>query len=145
MPKVNDKNPRPSSKAARARMVAVRRKGTAAEIALREALDDLDLVYETNERPLSDLRRTADILFRDEKVAVFVDGCFWHGCPLHGTHAKSNKKFWAEKIKRNQKRDTDTNRRLEKAGWTVLRIWEHEDPVVAAKKIAEELGKICPE
>ena len=131
----SSKTPLPSSAAARNRMKAVHQSGTAAELALREALVALGLSYEVNEQPLPDLRRQADILFRGEKIAVFVDGCFWHGCPIHGTQAKANAKFWADKIARNKERDRDTNQRLAEAGWTVVRIWEHEDPVEAADKI----------
>lgn len=127
--------PSASSETARNRMKAVRQVGTLPELLIREALDSLDLTYEVNAQPLSDLQRFADILFREEKVAVFVDGCFWHGCPIHGTQAKANKRFWAEKIARNKERDRDTDRQLGEAGWTVLRIWEHEDPETAAKRI----------
>ena len=69
-------------------------------------------------------------------MAVFVDGCFWHGCPEHGTWPKANAEFWEAKIKRNQERDADTNRQLEKAGWILVRVWEHDDLDVAA-------GRIC--
>lgn len=127
--------PPPSSEAARSRMKAVRRTGTAAELALRKALDSYGLSYDVDAQPLPDLRRRADVLFREERVAVFVDGCFWHGCPIHGTRAKSNTGFWAEKIKRNKRRDHDTNHRLEAAGWTVVRSWEHEDPMEVAETI----------
>ena len=126
-------------------MKAVRQRGTAAELALREALDALGLSYAMNEQPLSNLRRQADILFREEKIAVFVDGCFWHGCPIHGTQAKANAKFWADKIARNKERDRDTNQRLTEAGWAVVRIWEHEDPMEAAKRIAGLLGALLTE
>jgi len=127
--------PPPSSKAAHNRMKAVRRTGTAAELALREALDTHELTYEVDAQPLPDLRRRADILFREERIAVFVDGCFWHGCPIHGTQAKANADFWAEKIERNKWRDRDTDSRLEAVGWKVVRVWEHEDPVEAAERI----------
>lgn len=65
-----------------------------------------------------------DFVFRRERVAVFVDGCFWHGCPRHATRPKQNRKFWETKILRNQTRDRLVKRELRKAGWTVLRIWE---------------------
>ena len=68
-------------------------------------------------------------------VAVFVDGCFWHGCPLHGSQAKANADFWRGKILRNKIRDTDTNQRLAEAGWIVLRFWEHDDPQAAGLRI----------
>ncbi|GAA3051842.1 hypothetical protein GCM10010448_38740 [Streptomyces glomeratus] len=74
-------------------------------------------------------------MFTRVKVAVFLDGCFWHGCPTHHTVAKRNSAFWAEKVARNKERDADTNRRLQEAGWVVIRVWEHEDPEVAAEKV----------
>jgi DNA mismatch endonuclease (patch repair protein) len=120
-------------------MKAVRRQGTKAELALRAALDALGVKYAVNGQPLPTLQRKADILFRSEKVAVFVDGCFWHGCPIHGTQAKANAEFWREKIERNQQRDSDTNQHLQEAGWLVVRVWAHEEPDVAAKRIKETL------
>ena len=133
--------PPPSSEAARRRMKAVRRTGTAPEVALREALDVYGLSYEVDAQPLPDLRRRADILFRKERIAVFIDGCFWHGCPIHGTRAKANARFWAEKIERNKRRDRDTDRRLEAASWKVVRVWEHEDPIEAEERIWALLQK----
>ncbi len=72
-------------------------------------------------------------MFTRAKVAVFVDGCFWHGCPIHHTVAKSNANFWARKVTRNQERDAETDQLLHDAGWTVIRAWEHEpvDGVIA--------------
>jgi DNA mismatch endonuclease (patch repair protein) len=67
---------------------------------------------------------------------VVVDGCFWHGCPVHGTWPKANAAWWREKILGNVARDRDTDARLTQAGWTVLRFWEHEEPVGAARKMA---------
>jgi DNA mismatch endonuclease (patch repair protein) len=87
-------------------------------------------------RPISTLRRTADILFPRQKVAVFVDGCFWHGCPEHHTRAKANAEYWADKVIRNRARDGETNALLEAQGWTVLRVWEHQ-PVEAAADLIE--------
>jgi DNA mismatch endonuclease (patch repair protein) len=77
------------------------------------------------------------VVFRPVKVAVFVDGCFWHGCPIHGTWPKANAEFWRQKIERNKERDADTDRRLADAGWLVVRVWEHEDPEEAAQRIYE--------
>ena len=81
------------------------------------------------------MRRTVDIAFTRLKLAVFVDGCFWHGCPEHGTEPKTNVDFWNSKIQATQKRDAETNVALEKLGWTVLRFWEHEDAVEAARRV----------
>jgi DNA mismatch endonuclease (patch repair protein) len=94
------------------------------------------------QRPLEfDARRKADILFPREKIAVFVDGCFWHSCPQHATHPKANAEFWAEKLARNRTRDDDTNRRLEETGWAVVRVWEHDPPGDAADVIAAKVAE----
>jgi DNA mismatch endonuclease (patch repair protein) len=77
------------------------------------------------------------VVFGPAKVAIFVDGCFWHGCPIHGTWPKANAEFWREKIERNKERDADTNQRLKEAGWKVIRVWEHENPKEVAEKIAQ--------
>lgn len=84
-------------------------------------------------------RRVVDIVFGPKKVAVFVDGCFWHGCPEHGTSSKTNADFWRDKIETNKRRDADTDRRLQESGWTVIRVWEHEDAERAADQICEAL------
>jgi DNA mismatch endonuclease (patch repair protein) len=75
------------------------------------------------------------MVFPRAKVAVFVDGCFWHGCTEHYIASKSNSTYWEEKVSRNRVRDEDTNRRLEEAGWLVIRAWEHEDPQLTAERI----------
>jgi DNA mismatch endonuclease, patch repair protein len=129
------KKPAPSSKAALARMKAAKPRDTAPEKALRSALHKKGLRYRVDARPAKELNRRADIVFRSAKVAVFVDGCFWHGCPKHGTQAKANAEFWRNKIAQNQKRDADTTLQLKKEGWKVIRVWEHEDFERAAKKI----------
>lgn len=133
---------KPSSDAARNRMKAVRRRGTLSERALWEALESLGLAFERNARPEPDLPREADVVFREERIAVFVDGCFWHGCPLHGTLAKANAEFWKRKIERNKERDADTNAKLLERGWTVVRIWEHVDPAEAARSVMQVLREV---
>jgi DNA mismatch endonuclease (patch repair protein) len=120
-------------------MRATRQRDTKAERSLQESLDRLGLSFETDVRVLSNTRRRVDILFREARIAVFVDGCFWHGCPEHGTWPKRNAQFWKSKIKANRKRDADTNRRLLAEGWCVIRIWEHEDPEAAARKVLHAL------
>jgi DNA mismatch endonuclease, patch repair protein len=129
------RNPNPSSEAALKRMQAAKPRDTAPERALRSALYEKGLRYRVDVKPIKELNRRADIVFRSAKVAVFVDGCFWHGCPIHGTQAKANAGFWRRKIKQNQERDADTTKCLKRAGWKVMRVWEHEDSVKAAEKI----------
>lgn len=95
----------------------------------------MGLRFRIDVRPLRDVKRRADVVFRPVQVAVFVDGCFWHGCPLHGTWPKANAGFWRHKIEENRARDKDTDRQLKKEGWLVIRVWEHEDMGAAAKRI----------
>ncbi|BDX34300.1 very short patch repair endonuclease [Mycobacterium antarcticum] len=110
---------------------------TKPELALRSAVHALGLRYRVSAKPLRELRRTADLVFPRAKVAVFLDGCFWHGCPEHHTVASANATFWAEKVEANRARDRDTDGRLAAAGWVSVRIWEHEDPVAAARQVEE--------
>lgn len=124
-----------SSPAARATMMGNRRRDTAPELAVRRAVHALGLRYRVDARPLVDLNRRADLVFARAKVAVFVDGCYWHGCAEHGTTARTNAGYWSAKIQRNRDRDRETNSLLADAGWTVLRFWEHEPPAVVADRI----------
>ncbi|WP_284235055.1 very short patch repair endonuclease [Mycobacterium antarcticum] len=126
-----------SSPEARARMQSNKSRDTKPELALRSAVHALGLRYRVSAKPLRELRRTADLVFPRAKVAVFLDGCFWHGCPEHHTVASANATFWAEKVEANRARDRDTDGRLAAAGWVSVRIWEHEDPVVAARQVEE--------
>ena len=93
--------------------------------------------YRTSTRPIKGVPRTADLVFRSARVAVFLDGCFWHGCPEHFSPPKTNSDFWLAKIAVNQQRDRDTDRQLLEAGWLPIRIWEHE-PVEAGADIVEK-------
>lgn len=126
-----------SSAAVRATMQGNRRRDTTPEMAVRRAVHALGLRYRVDARPLPSLNRRADLVFTRTKVAVFVDGCYWHGCPEHGTTAKTNSDYWGPKIARNRARDSDTDRRLVDAGWAVIRVWEHEDPIQASLIIAD--------
>lgn len=130
-------SPPPTSDAARQRMVRQARRDTAPELAIRSQLHAGGLRYRVGVKPLPSLRRTADIVFTRARVAVFVDGCFWHQCPNHSRAAKSNANWWSAKLARNVARDRETDRVLEEAGWSVIRVWEHEAPATAASLIAD--------
>ena len=108
---------------------------TGPERELRTRLHGAGLRYRVHVRPLVGLRREADVVFTRRRVAVFVDGCFWHGCPEHATSPKANAEWWARKLERNKERDEETNTLLAQAGWTVIRIWEHENPDDAAAEV----------
>jgi DNA mismatch endonuclease (patch repair protein) len=134
-PAARERQPFASSPTARRHGQRQARKDTAPELALRRALHAQGLRYLVHRRPLPALRRIADLIFVSAKVAVFVDGCFWHGCPDHGIQPQTNSWYWAPKLERNRQRDADTTQKLEGAGWIVMRVWEHEDPVEAARRI----------
>jgi len=108
---------------------------TLPERAIRSELHRRGFRFRVDRSPLTGLRSRADILFGPARVAVYVDGCFWHSCPQHGTRPKANSEWWKRKLDRNQERDRETDRVLREHGWTVLRIWEHEDPVAAADRV----------
>lgn len=110
-------------------------KDTAPELALRRELHSRGLRYRVHFAPLPGLRRTADIAFTRQRIAVFVDGCFWHSCPQHRTSPKANSGWWAEKLAANTTRDLAANVQLIDAGWSVVRVWEHVDPSVAAHHV----------
>jgi DNA mismatch endonuclease, patch repair protein len=109
---------------------------TQPEAAVRSEVHRRGLRYRKHYRPVSGIRCRADLVFAKAHVAVFVDGCFWHRCPIHGTSPRSNSAYWAAKLDRNVARDRANDAALERAGWRVLRVWEHEDPEGAAERIA---------
>lgn len=131
--------PRPSSDAASRRMRANRARDTSPELELRSALHARGLRFRVGQR-IGGTRRSADVVFARARVAVFVDGCFWHGCPEHATWPKQNAEFWRQKIETNRLRDADTNSRLLEVGWTVLRFWEHESPIEATETVAQAVA-----
>lgn len=122
-------------------MRANRGRDTGPELALRRILHAQGLRYRVDYPLPFDRRRRADVAFTRARVAVFVDGCFWHGCPVHGTTPRTNTAFWADKIARNRSRDDDTTSRLHAAGWSVLRFWEHEEPHHAAGSVARAVAR----
>jgi DNA mismatch endonuclease (patch repair protein) len=136
--KITTTRPDASSSEVRYRMQVTRRRDTPGELALRRALTALGLRYRVD-ATLPGLRRRADVLFPRARIAVFVDGCFWHGCPEHGTWPRANATWWKRKIESNQARDRDTDAQLSMKGWRVFRFWAHEDATVAAVRIARAL------
>ncbi len=132
------RQPFASSESVHRRMSTLRRRNTKPELRLRRELHRRGLRYFVHRRPVPGLRREADIVFPRAKVAVFVDGCFWHGCPDHGRRVhQANGWYWPEKIDRNKARDWDTDNKLRLAGWRPLRVWEHDSPVATARLIRD--------
>ena len=128
-------SPRPLDSSVARRMSRQRRRDTAPEVALRRLLHRRGLRFRVD-WPLPGMpRRRADIAFTRRRIAVFVDGCFWHACPEHRTAPATNAEWWATKLDKNVRRDRDTDEHLTSLGWTVLRYWEHEDPASAADSV----------
>ena len=126
-----------SSDAVRRSMKSNRSRDTKPELRLRKMVHAQGLRYRVAAPPIPGIRRTADLLFTRAKIAVFMDGCFWHGCPEHHTVAVAHAEFWADKVKGNVARDRDTDERLAEAGWISIRIWEHDDPREAALRVRD--------
>lgn len=128
----------PTSAAASAMGRANRRSETKPEVRLRSHLHARGLRFR-KDHPIrvGSLRARPDIVFTRARVAVFVDGCFWHGCPEHHVAPKSNQDYWNPKLRANQERDRRVDIALTDAGWMVLHVWEHEDPLEAAIRIHE--------
>lgn len=129
--------PMPSSAAATTVMRANRWRDTHPEVALRSDLHRRGLRFRKRHTIRLDGRRWTqpDVVFTRAKVAVFVDGCFWHRCPEHGTAPKANSGYWGPKLDRNVARDRDTDRQLRERGWLVIRAWEHERPADIADQV----------
>jgi len=107
-------------------MQAVGSQDTSPELQLRSALHRLGLRFRKDAKPVPELRCKADVVFRTARVCVFVDGCFWHGCPRHFRVPKTNSIWWKEKIQDNMRRDARQTRALRARGWRVIRFWEHD-------------------
>ncbi|TVZ89377.1 very short patch repair endonuclease [Streptomyces sp. BK340] len=117
---------------------------TAPEVAVRRLLHASGLRYRVNVPVPGIPRRTIDIAFSKAKIAIFLDGCFWHGCPEHATQPKSNAEWWRAKLDKNMARDLETTEHLTAAGWTVLRFWEHESAADVARHISASLASKRP-
>jgi DNA mismatch endonuclease, patch repair protein len=133
--------PRPSDQATARRMREQKQEDTACEIKIRQVLHRQGLRYRLHIRPIGSLNRRADIVFRRNKLAVFIDGCFWHGCPLHWKPPQRHSVWWTRKIALNRERDRETIRILRAHGWKVIRVWEHEESNHAARRIAKLLSQ----
>ncbi|MDO5633534.1 MAG: very short patch repair endonuclease [Micrococcus sp.] len=126
-----------SSPGARATMLGNRSRDTKPELRVRRLVYASGLRYRDSAKPEKDLSRTADLLFRSTRVAVFIDGCFWHGFPEHYSRPRANDGYWSGKVVRNRERDAETTQILTERGWTVLRFWEHEDSLAVAETIVD--------
>jgi len=124
-----------TSPAIRKTMQGNRSRDTKPELRVRSILHRRGLRYRVAARPIPSVRRTADVVFTKARVAVFVDGCFWHGCPEHYRRPASNVEYWDAKVLRNVARDREVDRLLTEAGWSVVRVWEHEAPAEVADRV----------
>lgn len=123
-------------------MLSNRHRDTKPELAVRQLLHAQGLRYRVDHRVLPGQRLRVDIAFTRRRLAVLIDGCFWHGCPSHATYPKSNVDYWLPKLERNRQRDLETNLALAEAGWVVLRFWEHERTKDIADAISEKLEEL---
>jgi DNA mismatch endonuclease, patch repair protein len=127
--------PLPASDEIRDRFQRQRRRDTAPELALRRELHRRGLRFRVDSAPIPGMRSRADLVFARARVAVFVDGCFWHGCAEHGTSPKNNAQWWRDKLDANRARDERVDATLRAADWLPVRIWEHEATVTAADRV----------
>lgn len=117
-------------------MQANKRRDTLPELRIRSALFRLGLRFRVDRRPVAVITGRADIVFTRRRVAVFVDGCYWHGCPTDYVAPATNAGYWSAKVDGNRRRDLATTAALLGAGWRVVRVWEHEEPTAVATAIA---------
>jgi len=117
-------------------MRGIRRRDTRPERVLRSELHRRGLRFRIDYPvPVDGRSPRPDVAFTKKRVAVFIDGCFWHGCPEHSQRPKQNSQYWGPKISRNIERDAEQDARLAAGGWMVLRFWEHDDPIRAADEV----------
>lgn len=120
-------------------MQNTRQRDTDVEVSVRRVLHRHGFRYRIDAPIPGVTRARPDIVFSSHKVAIFIDGCFWHRCPQHRTEPKHNADWWREKLDSNVARDRRHDLELARAGWTVLRYWEHEDPAVIAREVEKNL------
>ena len=131
----------PSSPGVSARMRQQASQDTGAELAVRQLLHSAGYRYRVHYPVPGMRRRKIDIAFTRVRLAVLIDGCFWHGCPDHATRPKANAEWWRQKLDRNITRDRETNAQLASEGWTILRFWEHESPEAVMREVAEAVDR----
>ena len=140
VPVPSDYRPPASSAGARATMRANRRRDTAPEMTLRRELHRRGLRFRVDYPPVPGLQCRADVVFTKARLAIFVDGCFWHGCAEHGNLPRANRRWWQEKLELNVARDRRNDIELADAGWTVIRFWEHEPLATAADRVCQAVA-----
>ncbi|GAA4169875.1 very short patch repair endonuclease [Gryllotalpicola koreensis] len=129
-----------SSESVRKSMRGNKRRDTKPELIVRSALHALGYRFRVDFRASPSIRTRADIVFTKRRVIVFIDGCFWHGCPTHGSRPKTNSDYWLPKLDRNIARDRATDATLASEGWVVLHFWEHEDLTTVVTSLTQALG-----
>lgn len=134
----------PPSAAVLQRMSNTPQRDNLTEMSVRSALHRAGFRFRLHQKIVPGTKRTVDIVLPRYRIAVFVNGCFWHGCPRHATWPKKNSEFWRQKIEANRARDADTDRRLRMNGWNVIRIWEHQEPGEAVTAVNATLGRDAP-
>ncbi len=137
--------PEPASAHARSRMERQRRRDTLPELAVRRELHRRGIRFRVDVKPEPDLRMRGDLVWKRRKIVIMIDGCYWHGCPTHGTSPKSNAEWWNTKIGANIERDRRHDLALRERGWTVTRFWEHEDPLLVADAIEAAIYTVRPQ
>ena len=145
MARRSPKRPKPKNELIRARLENTGRRDTGPERRLRSALHARGLRFFVDRSPIAGMRARADLVFPGKRVAVFVDGCFWHGCPIHGTTPKNNAAWWRAKLYANQERDLRVAAHLRDAGWSVVRVWEHCSLEDAVDAVTEALDRMRTE
>lgn len=133
-------SPLPHSESVSQRMRNTRQRDTPMELEVRAELKNKGFQFEVDFSIKGVTRARPDIVFCADRVAIFLDGCFWHSCPTHGTTPRTNRQWWTEKLASNVERDRRHVRELNAAGWQVLRYWEHEDPATVANDVATILN-----
>lgn len=137
------RHPAPATEGRSRNMQAIRRSGTKPEVALRSALHRLGYRFRKDYLiQLGDRRVRPDVVFPRQRLAIFVDGCFWHSCPVHGRHPVVNADYWVPKLQRTAARDREQADVLTAADWKVLRIWEHDEIGLAVKRVLDQLGTL---